>query len=299
MNADHTATAARIDRGTLYVVATPIGNRADFSPRARDLLCRVDLIAAEDTRMTRRLVDDSAALPRLISLNEHNESDVLERILARLEAGADVALVSDAGTPLISDPGYRLVAAAHEAGHTVSPVPGPCAAVAALSAAGLASDHFYFEGFLPARSAARRRRVRDLADRPETLIFYVPARDLVEALDDLIAALGPERLATLARELSKIHETVRRAALADLRALVASDLDQRRGEAVILVAGQTRPEPEIRVDALIDALTPELPPSRAAKILARVSGLTRQQAWSRIQARQAGQSGGSGEVPPC
>ncbi|MEE4331168.1 MAG: 16S rRNA (cytidine(1402)-2'-O)-methyltransferase, partial [Wenzhouxiangella sp.] len=288
MNADHTATAARSDRGTLYVVATPIGNRADFSPRARDLLGRVDLIAAEDTRMTRRLVDDGAGLPRLISLNEHNENDVQERILARLEAGADVALVSDAGTPLISDPGYRLVAAAHEAGYTVSPVPGPCAAIAALSAAGLASDHFYFEGFLPARSAARRRRARDLADRPETLIFYVPARDLVEALDDLIAALGPERLATLARELSKIHETVRRAALAELRALVASDPDQRRGEAVVLVAGQPRPEPEIRVDALIDALTPELPPSRAAKILARVSGLTRQQAWSRIQARQPG-----------
>jgi len=278
-------------RGTLFVVATPIGNRSDLSVRARDLLCRVDLIAAEDTRMTRRLLDDCAAPPPLISVNEHNEREAVDGLLKRLSEGADVALVSDAGTPLISDPGFRLVAAAHDNGLTVSPVPGPCAAVAALSASGLASDHFFFEGFLPARRAARQRRARLLADRPETLIFYVPARDLIDAFDDLIIAFGGQRPAALARELSKLHETVRRASLDELRDFVATDPDQRRGEAVVVVGGQTRPDPDITVDALIEALASELAPSRAAKVLARVSGLTRQQAWSRIQSRATGEGG--------
>lgn len=287
------------ERGTLYVVATPIGNRSDLSRRAQDLLCRVDLIAAEDTRMTRRLLTDCAASPRLVSVNEHNEREAIDELLARLAAGADIALVSDAGTPLISDPGFRLVAAAHAADFTVSPIPGPCAAIAALSAAGLASDHFYFEGFLPARRAARRRRAQQLSSRPETLIFYVPARDLVDALDDLTGALGGQRPACLARELSKVHETIRRASLADLSAFVAADPDQRRGEAVIVVGGQTHPDPAIEMDALIDALASELPPSRAAKVLARVSGLTRQQAWSRIQGQSFEQPAGEGGGESC
>jgi 16S rRNA (cytidine1402-2'-O)-methyltransferase len=298
MNQPPSIPSSGPERGTLYVVATPIGNRSDLSPRAQEILGGVDLIAAEDTRMTRRLLSDCATPPRLVSVNEHNEAEAIDDLLARLAGGADVALVSDAGTPLISDPGFRLVAAAHAADYRVCPVPGPCAAVAALSVAGLASDHFYFEGFLPARSAARQRRVRQLADRPETLIFYVPARDLVDVLDDLIATLGGQRPATLARELSKVHETIRRDCLAGLRAFVAADPDQRRGEAVIVVGGQTHPDPAISVEELIEALGPELPPSRAAKVLARVSGLTRQQAWTRIQARVNGSpTGGSGSEP--
>lgn len=299
MNECANQSASESGPGILHVVATPIGNLADLAPRARDLLCGVDIIAAEDTRMTRRLLAECTTLPRLVSVNEHNERDAVDGLLARLAAGDSVALVSDAGTPLISDPGFRLVAAAHAAGHSVSPVPGPCAAIAALSAAGLASDHFYFEGFLPARSAARQRRLQTLSDKPETLIFYVPARDLVTALDDLIAVLGGQRPAALARELSKVHETIRRASLIDLREFVDADPNQQRGEAVLVVSGQTRTDPGISIDALVDALAQELPPSRAAKVLARVSSLTRQQAWSRVHARAGEPTASLGGSEPC
>ncbi len=273
--------------GTLFVVATPIGNLDDLSPRAARILATVDLIAVEDTRVTRRLADITGRLPRMVVLNEHSEQARVAELVAGLVGGGSLALVSDAGTPLISDPGFRLVQAAHEAGVTVSPIPGPCAAIAALSAAGLPSDRFHFEGFLPARQAARQRRLQALVERSETLLFYAPARDLPVVLADMSEVFGPDRMATLGRELTKRHETVWRAGLADLAERVGADSDQQLGEAVLVVAGSEQVRPPIALDALIRALAAELPPSRAARVLANLTHLNRREAFALIEsARQ-------------
>lgn len=272
--------------GTLWVVATPIGNLGDLSPRARTLLESVPLIAAEDTRVSSRLLAGRADRAQMVSLHEHNEAREVERLIAKLQAGVDVALVSDAGTPLISDPGYRLVTAAHDAEIPVRSIPGPCAATAALSIAGLATDRFWFEGFLPAKSAARRKRLGELAGQSATLVFYAPARDLPAVLDDMIAAFGPDRRATLARELTKLHETVRRDEIQPLRDWVAADPDQQRGEAVLVVAGNDSVAPTVDPAALAEELARELPPSRAAKVLARLTGLNRKEAFALIEARR-------------
>src|SRR6218665_2244976 len=188
--------------GVLYVVATPIGNLEDWSPRAIATLKAVSVIAAEDTRHSGRLMQHFDIGTRLIAVHDHNEGFKVESLLADLQAGRDIALISDAGTPLISDPGYRLVAAVQAAGVRVVPIPGACAAIAALSAAGLASDRFAFEGFLPARSAARCERLRDLALEPRTLIFYEAPHRILECLEDMVSTLGPVRQAVLARELT-------------------------------------------------------------------------------------------------
>jgi 16S rRNA (cytidine1402-2'-O)-methyltransferase len=281
------------EAGVLYVVATPIGHRADLSPRAASILAHVDLIAAEDTRMTQRLLEVDRIHGRLISLNEHNEADRVGFLLEALGQGRSVALVSDAGTPLISDPGFRILDAAHAEGIRVSVVPGPCAAVAALSASGLPTDRFWFEGFLPPRSAARRKRLAGLADLAATLIFYVPARDLEEVLRDLADTLGPQRQACLNRELTKRHETIHRAALDQLGSFIAGSADQRRGEAVLVVAGNDAPDRPVSTDALVTELAEALPPSRAAAILARLTGIRRQDAWTRIEAARAGGPSGA------
>ncbi len=272
--------------GTLWVVATPIGNLDDLSPRARHVLETVPVVAAEDTRVSSRLLADRADRAELVSLHEHNEARVVERLLEKLRGGADIALVSDAGTPLISDPGYRLVAAAHDAGIPVRTVPGPCAATAALSVAGLATDRFWFEGFLPAKSGARRKRLGELAGQTATLVFYAPARDLPAVLEDMIAAFGPDRRATLARELTKLHETVRRDALQPLHDWIAADGDQQRGEAVLVVAGSEATSPSVDPNALAEELARELPPSRAAKVLARLTGLDRKEAFELIESKR-------------
>lgn len=280
----HPAPSGPSPAGVLFVVATPIGNLDDLSPRAARVLADADVIAAEDTRTSRKLVPSRPAPPRWISLHEHNEARAAEQILGVLESGSSVALVSDAGTPLVSDPGYRLVAEAHARGVRVSPVPGPCAAVAALSAAGLASDRFTFEGFLPARAAARRQRLAQLRARGGTLIFYVPARDLPDVLAEAAEAFGAGRTATVARELTKQFETVRRGRLDDLAAWCAGDPDQQRGEAVLLVAGN--PEPTAAapdVEELARELAAELPPARAARILARVGRMNRREAFAKIE----------------
>jgi 16S rRNA (cytidine1402-2'-O)-methyltransferase len=283
--AEHLATTRdQTPSGTLYVVATPIGNLDDLAPRARDTLGQVDIIAAEDTRVSRRLLADRDGPVRMISVNEHSEERVVDQLIDSLGNGKQVALVSDAGTPLVSDPGFRLVAAAHEAGIRVCPIPGPCAAIAAMSVAGLPSDRFHFEGFLPARKAARTRRLLVLSELPDTLIFYVPARDLPAVLDDLMATFGPERRATLARELTKLHETVRCANVDQLKQFVADDTNQLRGEAVLVVAGNSKAEAPVSVPLLVRELAAELPPSRAARVLARLTHLSRQQAWDQIQA---------------
>lgn len=271
--------------GTLWVVATPLGNLDDLSPRAARVLEQVDVIAAEDTRTSRKLVPSRAHAPEWVALHEHNEARVVERLLGALRDGRDVALVSDAGTPLISDPGFRLVAAARDAGLTVAPVPGPCAAVAALSVAGLATDRFRFEGFLPARAGARRERLAGVAGERATLVFYVPARDLPGVLADAADALGAARRASVARELTKQFETVRTDRLDRLAEWAAADADQRRGEAVLVIAGADEERPAAAVDArkLARDLAAELPPSRAARILARHSGLSRPEAFELIE----------------
>ncbi|HRO28513.1 MAG TPA: 16S rRNA (cytidine(1402)-2'-O)-methyltransferase, partial [Luteimonas sp.] len=194
--------------GVLHVVATPIGNLGDLSPRAQAVLGAVDAICAEDTRHTRHLLAQFGIATPLLALHEHNEGEVVQRLVARLLAGESLALVSDAGTPLVSDPGFRLVRAAREAGVRVSPVPGPSALVAALSVAGLPSDRFAFEGFLPAKASARRERLLALAGEPRTLIFYESSHRIGDMLADAAAAFGGERRAVLARELTKLFETV-------------------------------------------------------------------------------------------
>jgi len=278
--------------GTLWVVATPLGHRDDISDRAREVLTTAPVVAAEDTRITRRLVEP-ARHQRWVSVNEHSESDRINELIDALRAGDDVALVSDAGTPLISDPGFRLVSAAHDHQIRVSPVPGPSAAIAALSVSGLPCDRFFFEGFLPPKRQARQRRLTALADHPSTWIVYVPARDLGVVLEDMSTALGAERPITLARELTKQFETVRRSTIGELKAWVLADPDQRLGEAVCVIHGSNVPRPKIAANVLARALKEALPPSKAARLLANVSGLTRQQAWALVEGNDSCEDGGS------
>lgn len=271
--------------GTLWIVATPVGNLDDLSPRAERALATADVIAAEDTRTSRKLLPPRETAPRWVAVHEHNETRAVESLTASLLAGDHVALVSDAGTPLISDPGYRLVSRAHELGIPVSPVPGPCAAVAALSVSGLPTDRFRFEGFLPARRTARRRRIEDLRAEAATLVFYVPARDLPDVLSDAAAMLGGERTATVARELTKQFETVRRGRLDELAEWVSGNADQRRGEAVLVVEGAAEQREASGIDAprLARELVRELPPARAARVLARTTDLDRRAAFELIE----------------
>jgi len=274
--------------GTLYVVATPIGNMGDLSPRARDVLGSVALVCAEDTRHTGQLLTQAGVSARLLSLHEHNEAGRIGEVVQRLRDGDSVALVTDAGTPLISDPGYRLLAALRAAGLPVSAVPGPCAAIAALSVAGLPTDRFCFEGFLPARSAARLARLRELAGRPETLVFYESARRMPEALADAIAVFGPGRAAAVGRELTKLHETVYRGSLAEVRAAVLADPGGDRGECTWVLAGcgaEAAPD-DAELARVVGILAAELPASQAAGLAARITGAPRKAAY-RLASGQA------------
>ena len=263
--------------GTLWVVATPIGNLDDLTPRARAVLAHVTAIAAEDTRHSRALLQHYGIATPLLALHEHNEAAQTPQLLARLQAGADIALISDAGTPLLSDPGYLLVRAARAAGVRVSPLPGASALLAALMVAGLPSARFVFEGFLPPRAAARRAHLDMLAGEPRTLVFYEAPHRLAETLDDLCTCFGSERPAALARELTKLHETVLSGTLADLRARVAADADQRRGEIVLLVSGNTDSAAAALAAGrrLYRQLIEVLPPAQAARIAASHSGADR------------------------
>lgn len=263
--------------GILHVVATPIGNLADLSARAQEVLCKVEAICAEDTRHSKQLLAHFGIERPLLALHEHNEDAIAQRIVARLLAGQSLALVSDAGTPLVSDPGFRLVRAARAAGVRVSPVPGPSAVIAALSVAGLPSDRFAFEGFLPAKASARRERLARLAGEPRTLVFYESSHRIAESLADLCEAFGGERPAVLARELTKLFETVLDGPLAELQARVEADADQRKGEFVVMVQGAGEDESAKiaegrRVYALLNA---HLPPSAAAKLAAEITGAPR------------------------
>jgi 16S rRNA (cytidine1402-2'-O)-methyltransferase len=257
----------------LYVVATPIGNLGDMVARAVTILQSVALIAAEDTRHSRRLLDHFHIRTACVAYHDHSTPAELAGLLQQLQAGRSIALISDAGTPLVSDPGYRLVDAALNAGIAVVPVPGPCAAIAALSVAGLPTDRFVFEGFLPAKSAARRQRLEQLRSETRTLVFYEAPHRLVETLADMESVCGAERTAVLARELTKLHETVRRAPLGELRAWVEADANQSRGECVLLLQGYAeaaglRPEDE----RILKLLLEELPLRQAAALAAKITG---------------------------
>lgn len=268
-------------KGCLWVVATPIGHRDDISARAIETLRGVAVIAAEDTRHSRPLLLQHNIGTPLLALHEHNERDAVAAIVRRLEQGESVALISDAGTPLISDPGFRLVRAAREAGIRCIPVPGACAAIAALSVAGLPSDRFVFEGFLPPKSAGRRSRLEELAGDPRTLIFYESSHRIAESLADMRDVFGAEREAVLARELTKVFETVIGEPLSELADRVAKDPNQQRGECVILVAGRGE-ETDAKLaegQRVFAILREELPPSRAAKLAAAITGASRKQLY--------------------
>jgi len=262
---------------TLYVVATPIGNLADLTPRAQDVLRSVAAICAEDTRRSGQLLAHFGIQQPLVALHDHNEEAMAQRIVARLQAGESLALVSDAGTPLVSDPGYRLVRAAREAGIRVSPVPGACAAIAALSVAGLPSDRFTFEGFLPAKGSGRRERLQGLAAETRTLVFYESSHRITESLADMVATFGAERPAVLARELTKLFETVLDGTLASLLQQVEADDNQRKGEFVVMVQGAADDE-QAQLAAgrrMYAKLSEHLPPSTAAKLAAELTGAPR------------------------
>ncbi len=260
--------------GILYVVATPIGNLGDLTPRAREVLAQVSLIAAEDTRHSGQLLKHFGIETPVVSLHEHNEAQRSAMLIERLLAGESIALISDAGTPLISDPGFDLVAAAHEKGIQVTAVPGPCAAIAALSVAGLPTDRFVFEGFLPAKPSARRARLATLRNECRTIVLYEAPHRLREALNDLVAALGADRRAVVCRELTKRFETIYSGTLEQLAAMSASDPDMSRGEIVIVIGGAAAEATAVSLDRerLLQALLEELTPSQAAKIAARIIG---------------------------
>lgn len=266
-----------IEKGALYIVATPIGNLGDFSDRGRAVLAGVDRIAAEDTRRSRALLAHFDIHTPLVALHGHNEARQGPGLLEPLRDGAALALICDAGTPAISDPGARLVAQAHARGIRVIPVPGPSAVIGALSVCGLPTERFAFEGFLPSRTAARRARLEALRAEPRTLVFYEAPHRLAESLRDLAQVLGGERAAALARELTKLHETVRRATLGVLADWVADESGQARGEVVIVVEGAGD---EARADAtetrrVLALLLAELPLKRAVTVAAGITGESR------------------------
>ena len=274
-------------RGTLQVVATPIGNLADLSPRARAALAEADVIAAEDTRRTLALLQSLGISRPLLSLYAHNETQRVPELLARLADGARVALVSDAGTPLLSDPGYELVRRAAAAGHQVQPLPGPSALTAALAVAGLPVQRFCFEGFLPTRAAERRARLAALATEDRTLVLFEAPHRIVALLEELAAQFGTERPAVVARELTKLHETIYRGTLAELLQRAGAEENFARGELTVLVGG-AHPPAATDVDPAtlrrtVTLLARELPPARAAALAAQLTGATRSAAYALLR----------------
>ncbi len=278
-----------MDSGTLYVVATPIGNRGDLSPRAAEVLGMVSAILAEDTRHVQRLTGDLGIRAERIALHAHNEEARIPALVERLRSGADLALVTDAGVPGVSDPGARLVAAAHEAGLPVRTVPGPSAVTAALSVAGLSADRFVFEGFLPPKGADRKSRLRAIVGESRSVVLFESPRRIGGLLAELADVCGDERPALVARELTKRFETVRRGSLRELAEAFAAGDETSRGEVTVCVAGaaQARSQGEREApdaDAMLEALMGELPPSRAARVVARLTGRTKDELYRRALA---------------
>ena len=276
--------------GRLYVVATPIGNLGDLSERARSVLASCALIAAEDTRHTGAMLAHFAISTPMMSLHQHNERRRAEEIVARIAAGALVALVSDAGTPAISDPGFELVRACAEAGLDVVAIPGPCALVAALSVAALPTDRFCFEGFLPARRSARRARLTELRGETRTLVLYESPHRAVETLEDCALVFGVERRAAAAREITKLHETLYRGTLAELAARARAEADFTRGEIVLVIAGapaETAGGADGHggaLDRVLGPLLAELPLKQAAELAAQIASVRHNEAYKRALA---------------
>jgi 16S rRNA (cytidine1402-2'-O)-methyltransferase len=267
--------------GRIELVATPIGNLADLSPRAREVLANADIIAAEDTRHTAGLLRQIGVQKALFSLHEHNEGQRLQELLRRVREGALVAVVSDAGTPLVSDPGFLLLRAAVDAGLQVSAVPGPSAVLAALALSGLPVDRFCFEGFLPARGAARRERLRALAAEARTMVFFEAPHRIVETLGDMVEVFGGERMAAVARELTKVHESVYRGALTRLLQIAAEEANFARGEITLVVSGgQVAAPDDAFVRRALELLAAEMPPSRAAAVVAQLTGRRKAEVYS-------------------
>ncbi len=269
--------------GTLFVVATPIGNLEDLSPRARQTLAEVDLVAAEDTRHTGRLLSHLGVKTPQFAMHDHNEEKAASSLITELQSGKSVALVSDAGTPLLSDPGYRLVQAAHESGIAVSPIPGPSAMTAALSVCGLPTDRFCFEGFTPSKAGARLKRLRELAQEPRTMVFFESVHRIDDCPKDMREAFGDDRPAFLGREISKLHEQCLSTTVGDLAERAAQGGITLKGEFVIVVGGAATPTgPGFDIDRLLLELDEALPPKRAAAIAAKVSGEKRNALYQRL-----------------
>ncbi len=261
-----------IAASTLYVVATPIGNLDDISARALQVLNDVDVIACEDTRHSARLLQHFGITTKMIACHDHNERNASAGIVALLKDGKAVALVSDAGTPLISDPGYIVLREVHNAGLKVSPVPGVSALVAALSVAGLATNRFVFEGFLPAKAAARQERLRRVVDEQRTLVFYESSHRILASLGDFCEILGADRDVTMAREITKKFETIHSTNLAALRAFVEGDPQQQKGEFVLVVSGAKVVADSIDSDHVLALLLAELPLKQAAALTSKITG---------------------------
>ena len=291
MNQDQQAD---ISASTLYIVPTPIGNLGDITQRALAVLASVDLIAAEDTRHTGLLLQHFAINARLFALHDHNEQQKADVLLAKLQSGQSIALVSDAGTPLINDPGYHLVRRCREAGVRVVPLPGACAAITALSASGLASDRFCYEGFLPAKTKGRKDKLRELGEEPRTLIFYESTHRLLDSLQDISEVLGAERYVVLAREITKTWESIHGAPVGELLAWMKEDENRRKGEMVLIVEGHQVDDSALSAEALrtLTLLRAELPLKKAAALAAEIHGV-KKNALYRYGLEQEGDSGES------
>lgn len=261
-------------RGLLYLIATPIGNMRDLSFRAIEVMKQVDVVAAEDTRHSRQLLQHYQIATPMISMHAHNEVERVAQLVAKLLEGQSVAVISDAGTPLISDPGFPLVRAAREAGVQVVPIPGACAAIAALCASGLPADKFVFEGFLPAKSAQRQKRLNELLDETRTLVFYESPHRIVAMLTDAMNVMGADRRVVIARELTKQFETIHEDSLKGMLEWMAADPNQQRGEFVVILAGAVVDEDAMQQETLrmLKLLLAELPLKQAVRLCAELTG---------------------------
>ena len=260
----------------LYVVPTPLGHRGDISQRAIEVLQQVSWVAAEDTRHSAPLLRQYGCNARFLAVHQHNEEDAAQRVIAHLAAGESVALVVDAGTPGVSDPGARLVARVRAAGHRVVPLPGPCAAIVALSAAGLVGAHFLFYGFLPTKAGQRAEALRQLARLPYVLIFYEAPHRILESIAALAAAFGPDRTVVLARELTKLFESIHSCRLGEAEAWLLGNADRRRGEFVLLVSGAEPAAETGEGERVLQLLLDDgLPPSQATRLAHAITGAGR------------------------
>lgn len=274
-----------MSENALYIVATPIGNLGDMTPRAVEVLKKVDVIAAEDTRHSKRLMNYFGIETPMIPCHDHNERQQTERILQKLEQGKSVALVSDAGTPLISDPGFFLVRSVREKGFKIVPVPGSSAIIAALSVSGLTTDRFFFEGFLPAKGSGRRKKLEELGAMPFTWGVYESTHRIMDSLKDFVEVLGADRYMVLAREITKTFETVLAGSVAEVLAKLEADPDQRRGEFVLLVEGRQEEENQEIDEAamkLLVRLSEELPPKKAAAVVADITDFKKKDLYNKV-----------------